>query len=71
MTLIALTDKVLDSSSPANAVGKWLIFAGACLWVFVKVASAIGDFVEGAIDSVVEMSAIKMNVGDGRLFDRF
>ena len=37
----------------------------------MKVASAIGDFVENAIDTVVEISAIKLNVGDTRLFERF
>lgn len=69
--LISSSDAAMGVGATSAQLAKWIIFSGACLWVVVQAASIVGDFVEESFDSVIDLSVIKLNLGDERLLKEY
>ena len=71
LSLAKVTNAALSQNATPPEIVRWLLFAGAGLWVAGIFAKAIGRLIERSVDNVVELSAIVINKGDERLLERF
>jgi hypothetical protein len=71
MTTVAITPNALSENSGHSDLATWILIAGTGLWLVGVVARTIGRWVEHSIDSIIAISAVKLNKGDERLLTEY